>query len=637
MIVKKLLCCVLVSLILLTAGDLSTQLTRAMVWQTPPPPQQKPRNRLISWLRNLAGIRQLLVPIYPDGKIEPSNSITFRWGSNRSENPAHFKIRIFEKLSATDEREVWASENISGGLRSFTVTPNLNQQGGGQFSWKIEMYDANSSAFSVQAEQPFSFLTAAQLSSIKESETTVQGWIQARPDDKHLLLLMATLYARSGMNYRARDLFIEFLQANQITFGSATPSYTDLASRLSTHLEKVQTARNRAQVAYQRSRNVGEKVRLLHELLNHNLTLLEYREAAANVTALLRLTQNQTDRTALETRQQTLVQEETLAQGLFSANVDRNAIHDPRPESEININEDSTEAITQRRSLYSHARNSAFTITLDEYKSGWYVADEVVLQKYPKPRGRTIKTAYHLGEDPVALVKGLRQGNILQGVGGLGREMLRRAILSFVVNLAALKGEYMKSSARTPTLDASWATIPDERSLREDLRAFNKFARIIYPDPKDIGVSDVMRNRDELVRYLEKHWKLPAGDLNDDKFYQQKQFYDLFLYRLSPVLQLRRRGPEMPAFDSIEIVNEGFAPIDGSIVHGPPQPGIDLSFSLNGSCPGTLKKIETRPGTSKGLVIRVDSQQKGSYRVRFRLKNRARTIWESSPIGLYFI
>lgn len=636
--VRKLFCCVVVSLILLTACDLATPLTRAMIWQTPRPPQQKTRNRLISWLRNLAGIRQLLVPIYPDGKIEPVNSITFRWGCNRSEVPSHFKIRIFEKHSATDEREVWASENISGGLRSFTATPNLNQQGVGQFSWKIEMYDANSSAFSVQAEQPFSFLTEAELNSIRGSETTVQGWIQARPDDKHLLLLMAALYARAGMNYRARDLFIEFLQANQITFGSATPSYTELADRLSTHLEGVQTARNRAQVAYQRSRNVGERGQLLHQLLNHNLTLLEYREAAANVAALLRLTQNQTDRMALETRRHTLIQEEALAQGIFSANVDRNAIRDPRPGSENDLNEDSTEAVTQRRLLYSHVQSSAFAIILDENKSAWYVADEEVLQKYPKPRGRAIKTAYHLGEEPVTLVKGLRQGNILQGVGGLGREMLRRAILSFVVKLAALKGEYMKSSARTPTLDASWAAIPDERSLREDLRAFNKFARIIYPDPKDIGMSDVMRKRDELVRYLEKHWKLPVGDLNDDKFYQQKLMYDLLLYRLSPVLQLRRRSPEMPAFDSIEIVNEGFAPIDGSIVQGPPQPGIDLSFRLNGSCPGTLaKKIETRPGTSKGLVIRVESQQKGSYRVRFRLKNRARTIWESSPIGLYFI
>jgi len=636
-----------------TAAGFRSSLTMSVPASTEPPVQTPPprrsTNRFIRWLKNIAGIRQLLVPIFPDGKVVHENSLTFRWGWKPTQNPDHFLIRVFEKVGTGPWAEVFVSAAIPGNQRTYTKAPGFDDEPTKTYKWRLEAFERNSSTFTVQSEELFSFLNAAQLAAIQEHEPVYLGWIQQRPDEKHLLLLVGSYYAAEGLHARAREMFTRFLEASGVTLNSSLLSFRELTNLVWQKLGRLEVERNQKQARLRAAHAPNARIALLKELRILNLTLLDYDQAVTNVDALIALSSNPQVREEWQERKSLMLAERTLARELFPGA----AVAD-LPKSEIFTAGELvwSPAAIRRRSLMHHgsaakppskrqAAHRNFSFELDDEQSAWYLADNEIVAKYPAPPKGMVEPSYHLGEEIESLIGGMWKGNLLSGMGGIDRERLRRSMLTFVTRLAKAKATYFAGQERTPALDEAWNLIPETRSMRADEEAFVEFGRLIYPVPLDLGKPETMKKRDELVTYLNKHLELPKGDADDEKYLAQVLLNDIFLVRTSPVFKLSAgNGQNLAAVDSVEVVNEGFAAIDASTLALPPKPDNAVALVLNGSCSdltAKLKRDRSAQKPSNQILIRFDSRQRGSYRLRIQLRSGPRIIWRSPSFGLYFV
>jgi len=607
--------------------------------QNPPP---KP-NPFIQWLKNIAGIRKPLVLLFPDGKVVPENSLTFRWGGQLT-NPDHFILRIFERVRTGPWQEIFVSPAIGGDQRSYTKTPGVGSEANKTYKWRVEVYEKDTRTFTLQDEQGFSFLNAEQLARIQQRESVYLEWIRQRPDEKHLLLLVATYYAAEGMPSRAREMFSRFLESQGTTVNTSVHDFRELTTLVRQHLERVEKERNETEAKRITAPTVSARVELLKTLRTLNLILLDYEKAITNVDALIAASTDTATRQGWQQTKEAMLAERALAVELFPAG----AVVEREQErqtfaavSPISINLHHQAAKSPKGRNKNVPSNNRFKFELDPSLGVWYQVDDEFVKNYPSPDKDIINASYFFGEEFKDIISGMWLGKLFQSVQDSAG--LRRAMFGFMPRLGRARNEYFAGKERTPTLDEAWSLIPETRTMAADQRAFVKFGRLIYPIPLDLGQPETMEKREELIRYLRKHLEPPRarGSEDDERYLAELLFYNLFLVRTSAGFRLSAgRGTPLTAVDSIEVVNEKFTPIRRDMtIAQPPDPEEGVTLMLNGSCSELSKKLppNAREKMSKALLVYFNAKQKGLYRLHVQLRSGRRVIWRSPSFGLYFI
>lgn len=607
--------------------------------QNPPP---KP-NRIIQWLRNIAGIRGPLVLLFPDGKVVHENSLTFRWAWKLT-NPDHFILRVFERVNTGPWQEIFVSPAIGGDQRSYTKTPGIVPDANKTYMWQVEVYERNEGPFNRQQEQTFSFLNAEQLARLQERERVYLEWIRQRPDEKHLLLLVGTYYAAEGVYSRAREMFSRFLESQVGTVNTSVHDFRELTTLVQRQLETVEKERNATEARLRTARTVSARVELLKKLRTSNLILLDYDKAISNVDALIE-TSTDAARHGWQQTKEAMLAERTLALEVFPAGAvvergegsERQTVAAVSPLS-LNLRHQAAKGTVSRKKR--SPRDNRFKFELDPSLGAWYQVNNQFLEHYPSPDKDIINATYHFGEEIKDIIAGMWLGKFFESVQDSAG--LRRAMFGFMPRLGSARTTYFAGKERTPTLDEAWNLIPETPSMNGYQRAFMKFGRVIYPIPLDLGQPETIKKRDELIRYLRKNLEMPKGDENDDRYWAEVLFYNLLLVRTSPGFILSAgKGVRLSAVDSIEVVNEKFTPIRGDMtIAQPPDPEEGIALMLNGSCSDLSKKLRPNNTVSKSsneVLVYFNAKQKGLYRLHVQLRSGHRVIWRSPSFGLYFI
>ena len=283
------------------------------------------------------------------------------------------------------------------------------------------------------------------------------------------------------------------------------------------------------------------------------------------------------------------------------------------------------------------------TLSLRDDLCSWYLAESDFLDRVPSME-KTIPS-YYGGSDAEVLVPGLWRGDITRGLQDpLAKMQLQRSLFRIIPQLAEAKAKYFNGANRTETLDNAWNLIPDERVRNKDLEAFSAFARVLYPDPVELhDKKNHLTNRDELIASLREHWVLPEEALqrSSSSDAELRLFYDLLLWRTSPVLSIRvtNAGRVKQPFDAVELICEQYEPLKDTMVSGPIDVIANVKFVLDGNnTPKQSQRINAAvaPGDVADILVRVESTRKAAYRVRLILRNAETAVWESSRINLFF-
>lgn len=299
------------------------------------------------------------------------------------------------------------------------------------------------------------------------------------------------------------------------------------------------------------------------------------------------------------------------------------------------------ELLSALRSSYSKIQIS---FDLAEDAPLWNVADEDFMNRRGKPVRNDI-ISYHGFEDAEILAPGLWVGDITSNVQDLLRKtFLERSIFSIIMpGLRKAKTDYLQSQERTASLDKAWNLIPDGSLILKDQAAFNNFARVLYPNPSKLNDPTTITRRDELIKSLEKFWKLPGSQEEDvsDEVYTAQIIYNLLLWYKDPVFRLRITNKDSAkiALDKIEIVVEDFKAFADTGVSGPIQQLIKVNIKLNADKSKQITSplnVGIASGDVGDVTVKFESTQKGVYQLKIKLFSNGNVIWEGKSFNLFF-
>jgi hypothetical protein len=582
------------------------------------------------------------VAYYPEGKIPAENPLVFRWSYEGTQNPDHFVIKVMEEDSdAGDPRSVvWSKEAIPGVDRSFSAADLSRLALNKRYRWAVEAYERGAAAPSRVGPQSFTLISKEDAARLQARAETVTRLNRARPGEEHLNLALGYYYAKEGMYYFSRRAMAEYLKVPDPT----TNTYGEIQKLLKDSLEATATRRDAAAAALGSTNDRAERVRLLGELYALNLRLLDYDAALSNADELISLAGDDAAKATWRSRRAAAAEEKKAVEELLpdpSAAATEPSVPARAPNAASASGTSMAEAPRAASPRAAGARQSAVEVSLSlaPYMSEWYEAEQSFLDENGQGARLDIPS-YYMGEDARAMTEGLWSGDITSHIDdGLNKAMLKRSAINMVVVLLRLKAAYMASSGRTQTLDDAWATIPAERTVEGDWRAFNRFARTLYPDTVTLDDPQVIRRRDELVANLSRLWAKPNGASEDRKVQEEYLFYNLLLWRTAPVFQLsiRNKGRGGAAVDLAEVTVEDYRPKDELPYYGPPDPSVGLDFRLDGAqTVARPLRVSLAQGAGKNTLIRIDAVSKGLYRVRVSLKSNGQVVGESKPFNLFF-
>jgi hypothetical protein len=268
----------------------------------------------LKWISELRGPEVILY--YPHGKIFLGDSLIFHWSC--AHNPDHFIIRITEESENIDDlepREIWVSRRIPGDIRSHAAEIHFEDPVGKSYYWLLETYDKTSADPGTKYRQPFSFLSERESTEIRGSESTILRWIQERPTEKHLVLLLGSYYASQHMYFHTREIFAKFLRIDDHTVYSYKALATLILNRLSQDEEK----RNSLRTKLERSNSLSDRVEMLSELLRLNLMLLDYERAVWCIDELIGLSEahDYYTRADWQKNKERIIAEQRIAEQIF--------------------------------------------------------------------------------------------------------------------------------------------------------------------------------------------------------------------------------------------------------------------------------------------------------------------------------
>jgi tetratricopeptide (TPR) repeat protein len=588
------------------------------------------RQRIIEWLQRVSKVRNPIVPYIPEGRIEPTQALSFRW--KYDQNPDHFLIRV---LDGRSKEERWLSPSIPGTARSYSADVNLTDRSV-EYLWRIEAYaDRETNEFSKAEEQFFSFIPDADLSEVRRQETVLRQWLKDRPDDREVLILLGSYYSQQEVFDRARSVFSELLNIR----GPEQFTYEELKKQV-----EAQVAQNIARFTTEEAalaQLTGKQQRLqkLPNLLRLSLLCFQYESALQYLDELISLS-SKSDRSKWEQQRAMIVNEQAFAQRVFPEET-RSVQHHYTSEGRATSTEDPVTVTLEMNS------DSALWFLADAefFEENLTVVNPIVAtyrEGDDRPLVSKDSKTFHLDEDEVLLIKGLWAGNIASR-----NPFIEREIFNLLPVLREVRSKYLASHDRTPSLDNAWRLIDRTQSLRDEINAVNRFARIVYPDLDEPEATQLLKQRDELVKCLSRFWTLSQCDEDDDRCLALRKFYDILLWRTSPVfeLEIKNNGSNRLVIDSIEVLPEDFhAKTDlfktiSTLVGAPQQEPTVWSFMLDGKLNPRYMRFSKvlAPGQSINKLIRFESTQKGMHTLRVAVRAKGSVLWKSQPLNLYFM
>ena len=589
------------------------------------------RQRIIEWLKRVSQVRNPIVPYSPEGRIEPTPALTFRW--KYDQNPDHFLIRV---LDAQSKQERWQSPSIPGTSRSYSANVNLADRSV-EYLWRIEAYaDRDAGEFSKTEEQFFAFITDADLRELRAQETIVREWLTARPDDREVLILLGAYYSQHEVFDRARNLFAEMLNLRE----PEQFTYVELKQQVEAEVAQNFARLTTEEAALAQLKGKQPRLQRLPHLLRLSLLCFQYESALHYLDELISLS-GKSDRSKLEQRRAMIINEQRFAQQVFPEE-NRSVQHHSTRQGRVTSTEDPV----------------TVTFDINSDSALWFLADDEFLEEnltvidpdiatYREGDDRLLvsknSSTFHLDQDEVLLIRGLWAGNMASR-----NRFIERQIFYLLPVLREVRSKYTASQNRTPNLDNAWRLLDRTQSLPDEIKAFNRFARIVYPDLHGPDAARLLKQRDELVNCLSRFWPRPeCNEDDDDRCWALRKFHDILLWRTSPVFELtiKNNGSNRLFIGSVEVLPEGFSARASilkpkSALVAAPQPELtELSFMLDGNLnPRSVRFSETvAPGQSVKKLIRFESELKGMHSFRVAVRANGSVLWKSQPLNLYFM
>ena len=246
---------------------------------------------LLKWLAQVSEIREPPYVLYcPHGKIIYEDSLIFRWSTKQ--RPNYFIIKLFEEGVKIIPQEIWNSGKITGDARSFAAIINVKNYLNSTYYWQLEAYKKDSRTPNPVGKQFFSFLSDGDLKEMHKYEANILEWIQQRPKDDHLILLLGLYYAYHHMYINSREMFTKFMKLESDTIYS----YKGLTTKLAKKIKEITAKRDSLKIQFYTTKDNSNKIKILSEIHKINLSILDYDSALWCINELFNLLDEKQDK-----------------------------------------------------------------------------------------------------------------------------------------------------------------------------------------------------------------------------------------------------------------------------------------------------------------------------------------------------